>query len=728
MDNHRNIKSILAFIFMTGWLFFISSCSIIGDSKEKTQDITSMEVFIQGVGLDAQRAAFNSDGSRLITSGKNGTTIWDLQAKKELITLYDNEAHSSAISKNGRYLITYSPSDYGIIRICDLNTLKIHSLRIFPEQEAGYGKYISGITISDDEKYFALYSDKIMVFDLESLSQINQIELKSSHYLFDYRKQGLIFLPGSNDLLSISYDISFSSPNVITEEGDLNLNQMDLYSVNIWDIKSKALKKDIKLSNKFIYSRAISNDGTKLALLLIDKQIRIVNLISQKIDERRNDFYDDIDDINFRADGNILLAGAYGTIGEYNVETGITRIISTDVSRYFSAPASIALAISNDGNNIAFCNGNSKIILYDEPANQVAVFGDEANSILASYFNPDLSFCILTPSRKFGQTGAHFNTETKEIKKVGGNGLVMIKDPQSGRSELYNEDLGKTVFIRPIGDDEFFNSFSQDGNFAFLYKDDENPEGELYVINLNERYSDPVKLQNSTNYYGFSNYVFDHKTKAIISGAAYLNLGVWDIRTGSLIRTLDEQSGNARTFKFIDETKCLIGTRGFVKKYDMNTGEVLKVYKPKGYRGEYRDIEKINFSPDGKYFATGDSWGLITIWAFDQEHEKISFETHKEGITSLNFSPDGRQIIAGSRYGKSAVINDVSTGKEIARFISFSDGEWVVITPKGYFNASPNGAKYLNVRVGNQVYSIDNFHEKYFNPAYVASVLQGKRI
>jgi hypothetical protein len=68
------------------------------------------------------------------------------------------------------------------------------------------------------------------------------------------------------------------------------------------------------------------------------------------------------------------------------------------------------------------------------------------------------------------------------------------------------------------------------------------------------------------------------------------------------------------------------------------------------------------------------------------------------------------------------------TGKEIARFVTFADGEWIVITPEGYFNASANGAKYLNVRVGDQVYSIDNFHEKYYNPAYVASVLHGKTV
>ncbi|MCJ7615359.1 MAG: caspase family protein, partial [Desulfobacterales bacterium] len=64
----------------------------------------------------------------------------------------------------------------------------------------------------------------------------------------------------------------------------------------------------------------------------------------------------------------------------------------------------------------------------------------------------------------------------------------------------------------------------------------------------------------------------------------------------------------------------------------------------------------------------------------------------------------------------------------ITQFISFTDGEWVVITPEGYFNTSANGAKQLNVRVGKNVYGVDNFYEKFFNPVYVASVLQGKKV
>jgi hypothetical protein len=93
----------------------------------------------------------------------------------------------------------------------------------------------------------------------------------------------------------------------------------------------------------------------------------------------------------------------------------------------------------------------------------------------------------------------------------------------------------------------------------------------------------------------------------------------------------------------------------------------------------------------------------------------------------MDIAPDGSFICSGSKDGTTRFWNP-KTGKETARFISFRDGEWIVITPEGYFNASPNGAKYINVRIGNQVYSIDNFYEKYFDPVYVASVLSGKTV
>ncbi|HEY6950835.1 MAG TPA: caspase family protein, partial [Bacteroidota bacterium] len=133
----------------------------------------------------------------------------------------------------------------------------------------------------------------------------------------------------------------------------------------------------------------------------------------------------------------------------------------------------------------------------------------------------------------------------------------------------------------------------------------------------------------------------------------------------------------------------------------------------------------IALSPDGKYVLLNESRTAV-LWDIAKGKELRTFSGHTNVITSLGMSPDQTYCYSGSVDGTTRFW-DVATGREIARFVAFTNGEWIVITPEGYFNASANGARYLNVRVGANVYSIDNFYEKFYNPSFVASVLKGRR-
>jgi hypothetical protein len=74
---------------------------------------------------------------------------------------------------------------------------------------------------------------------------------------------------------------------------------------------------------------------------------------------------------------------------------------------------------------------------------------------------------------------------------------------------------------------------------------------------------------------------------------------------------------------------------------------------------------------------------------------------------------------------------DIATGKEIIRFANFNDGEWITITPEGYYDASEHGDKHINIRTGNNLHDvsgIDQYRESFYRPDLVKIALGGGSI
>lgn len=141
-------------------------------------------------------------------------------------------------------------------------------------------------------------------------------------------------------------------------------------------------------------------------------------------------------------------------------------------------------------------------------------------------------------------------------------------------------------------------------------------------------------------------------------------------------------------------------------------------------------IRALEFSPDGKFVMSGDLGGHYKLWDISTgtmvRQMKMVDETAGtilNTVPSVAFSPDGRTAVVASLA--STRLFDVSTGDELATFISFEDGQWLVTTPNGYYNASEKGDQYLSLKVKGADYTIAQLRESFYRPDLVKVALAG---
>lgn len=144
---------------------------------------------------------------------------------------------------------------------------------------------------------------------------------------------------------------------------------------------------------------------------------------------------------------------------------------------------------------------------------------------------------------------------------------------------------------------------------------------------------------------------------------------------------------------------------------------------------DFSKLHALAVTPDGSRLMTGNHKGEYKLWdlasgqlirQLQRPNEKIVFDLSPAKIA---FSPNGKLVAITS--AASVRLYHLDTGEEAAAMIAFDDGEWLVTTPSGYYNASEKGDEYLSVTVGGQPYSISQLRESFFRPDLVKVALVG---
>ncbi|MFA4828007.1 MAG: caspase family protein [Thermodesulfovibrionales bacterium] len=220
------------------------------------------------------------------------------------------------------------------------------------------------------------------------------------------------------------------------------------------------------------------------------------------------------------------------------------------------------------------------------------------------------------------------------------------------------------------------------------------------------------------------------------------DLVLWDVLSGNPIKTVKGSEkvswivdSRVNSVSFSPDGKYALsgGNDGSVRLWSipgMNELKTLGKHSLVSSIAEVDGVSSVAFSPDGRFAVSGGYDQFIKIWDVSTGVEIKTFKVHSGTVAteyvSVVFSPDEKFIISGG--DASVRVWDVASGEEIATMIGFEDGEWLTITPEGYYNSSEKGAQHLSVKVDDKSYSVESFYDVFYRPDIVAAKLRGDDI
>jgi len=442
-------------------------------------------------------------------------------------------------------------------------------------------------------------------------------------------------------------------------------------TIKLWNVETGELIRTLVGNTGCVHSLNFSPNEKYLVSGSCDKTIKLWNVETGKLIKTLIGHISGVDSVNFSPDGKYLASGSWdNTIKLWNVETGeLVRTLEGHTGYVRS------VNFSPNGKYLASGSLDKTIKLWNiETGEVIRTFEGHTDDIRSVNFSPEGKYLASGSSDK---TIKMWNVKTgKLIKTLEGHtndvnsvnfspdGKYLASGSRDGTNRLWNVETGELIRIL---EDKKILSIGTTGT--------------------------PVKIScpiESVN--------FNHNGKYLASGNWDGAIGLWNVETGELVRTLKKHTDRARQINFSPDGKYLAsGSGGTIKLWNVETGKLIKTLG-----GHISDVAAINFSPDGKYLASG-SGGIIKLWNVETGELIRALEGHTHMVHSINFSPDGKYIASGSQDGIIKLWN-VETGKLIRTLEGHTDDiRSINFSPNGKYLASGSSDKTIklwNVKTG----------------------------
>jgi WD40 repeat protein len=522
--------------------------------------------------------------------------------------------------------------------------------------------------------------------------------------------------------------------------------------VKLWDADDGSLQRTLRGHAMAIRALAFSKEGAALADACEDGIVQLWDTASGQKREalQMNRPGDGVGAVAFSPDGARVATGGYG-MREASDFLEVWDRRSGKVERVLRGHEAWvgAVAFSPDGRTLASGSRDTTLRLWSAADGRLLATAGSSEATPAVAYSPDGAWIATGAADALVRV---WDARTGELARLcrGHVGVVRAvafspdgKTLASGGADhsarLWNAETGAPIrtYAGAAGPVNAV-AFSANGATLAAGIGASLSDGEVRLWETAT--GKPVRTLSGQSLAAVRAVAFAPDGTTLATGSGYSTIGevrFWDAQTGALL--LKSPGRPVLGVAFSGDGKVLFTGSSLGGEQGEPVGDEVKVWNGRtralqrtlASPGTAAGVTSLELSADRAVLAAGSRDGKIRLWSPATGEVIRALEGHQGPVFGVALSPDGKTL-ASAGADNTLRLWSVPTGTALATLLApgareaGAQGDWLAVSEAGYYDASPGAARYINWRVGADLFPVEAYEQTLHRPDLLRKALQAE--